>query len=217
MTLLAYRPELATALADDSGPSGVSQAVRDELRRIEQEMRTLVAPLTQVHSLSAAEVQAASIAPGYVDLVMRWGQTWLLDHESVPVVNSRSPLFDDIHRSDMIPEDIKETLYGVLESSMAYFEWIGRSYTNLLVEEKQRATEVLEAVGYDIAGAEAALLAIGLTIKGMPGSDSQAIEVLAELVDRCWTEVEDALMSLAEYDDAGETIPLSEVKAELGL
>ena len=100
---------------------------------------------------------------------------------------------------------------------MAYFEWIGRNYMNLLVEEKQRATEVLEQVGHDIAGAEAARLAIGLTIKGMPGSNRQAIPVLAELVDRCWTEVEDALMSLAEYGDEGSTVPLGEVKADLGL
>ena len=217
MTLLAYRPVLTTSLVEDSDSSDPSQGPPDELSRIEQEMRALVLPLTQVQSLSAVEVQAASLAPAYVDLAMQWVQTWLQDHPSVPDVNTRSPIFDDIRRSDMIPEDTKETLYGALESSMAYFGWIGQNYTTLVIEERQHATEVLEQVGYDIACAEAALLAIGLTIKRMPGSDPQAIPALAELVDRCWTEVEDALMSLAEYGDDDETVPLSEVKAELGL
>ena len=218
MTLLAYRPELAIALADDSGPSGVSQAVRDELRRIENAMRNLVALLTQVQSLSAAEVLAASIAPAYIELATQWGRTRLQDRESVPEANTRNPLFEDIHRSDMIPEDTKETLYGALESSVAYFAWIHRNYATLMVEERQHVTEVLEQVGYDIAGVEATLVAVGLTIKGVPGSDPQAIPPLAELVDRCWTEVEDVFLSLAKHeDDDGGTVPLSEVKAELGL
>ena len=218
MTLLAYRPELAIALADDSHPSDLAQDVRVELKRIEEEMRALVAPLAQVRPLPATEIMAASVAPAYIELAMQWGRTRLQDHESAPEENTRSPLFEDIRRSDMIPEDTKATLYGALESSMAYFAWIGRNYTTLMVEERQYATEALEQVGYDIAAAEAALLAIGLTIKGMPGADSQAIPALAELVDRCWTEVEDVFLSLAEDDeDDGETVPLSEVKAQLGL
>ena len=110
MTLLAYRPELAIALEDDSDQSGLSQDVRAELKRIEEEMRTLVAPLTQVRSLSATEVLTASIAPAYIELAMQWGRTRLQDREFVPGANTRSPLFEDIHRSDMIPEDIKENL-----------------------------------------------------------------------------------------------------------
>lgn len=217
MATLTYRPELAIGPVGDSSLTGSPENTRIELNEIEQQMHALVAPLTQVYSLPAAEEQAVLVAPGYIYLVMQWGQTWLRSHGSLPEADNRSPLFDDIGRSDMVSEDIKEKLYGALESSMGYFGWIRQSYENLAPDEKRRVTEVLEQVGLDVAAAEAALLAIGMTIKRMPGSTLQAIPVLAEFVDRCWTEVEDALMSLAEYGDEGGTIPLSEVKAELGL
>ena len=218
MTTLTLRPELAAELTDYSSPSGSAEDTRAELNQIEQQMHTLVAPLTRVRALPVAEEEAVLVAPGYIYLVMQWGQTWLRTHDSLPEVNTRSPIFADIQRSDMISEDVRHKLFGALESSMGYFDWIRRSYKSLAAEEHQRVTEVLEQVGLDVAVAEAALLAIGMVIKGMPGSTAMAIPVLAELVDRCWTEVEDALMSLTEYgDDNGDTVPLSEVKAQLGL
>ena len=217
MTMLGYRPELAIALADESPSADLADNTRDELSRIAQQMRALVTPLTRVRSLTAATEQAASIAPEYINLAMQWGQARLQDHGSAPEVATRSPMFDDIHRSEMIPEDIKENLYGALESSMAYFSWLTQNYKNLVGGEMPHAAAAIEKVGYVTAGAEAALLAIGLTLRGTPESAPQAIPVLAELADRCWTEVEDVFLSLAEYDDDGETVPLSEVKAELGL
>ena len=217
MATLTHRPELATEPVGDLSPTGLPGDTRAELNKIEQQMHAIVAPLTQIHSLPMAEEQAVLVAPGYAYLVMQWGQTWLRKFSSLPEVTARSPLFDDIGRSDMVSEDIKEKLYGALESSMGYFGWIHRSYENLDTDEKRRVTEVLEQVGLDVAAAEAALLAVGMVIKGMPGSTPMAIPALAEFVDRCWTEVEDALMSLARYDDESGAVSLGEVRAELGL
>ena len=217
MATLTYRPDPAAEFTNESLPAGSTENMQAELSQIEQQMHALVAPLTQVHTLPMAEEQAVLVAPGYMYLVMQWGQTWLRGHGSLPEVSSRSPLFDDIQDSDMVAEDVRQKLFGALESSMGYFNWIHRSYEDLAAEEKRRVTEVLEQIGLDVAAAEAALLAVGMVIKGMPGSTPMAIPALAEFVDRCWTEVEDALMSLAEYDDDGDTVPLSEVRADLGL
>lgn len=218
MATLTYRPELATDLVSDSSPAGLAESKRTELSQIEQQMHALVAPLTKVHSMPMAEEQALLVAPGYLYLVMEWGRTWLRSHGSLPEADNRSPLLEDLRSSDMVSEDVRQKLFGALESSMGYFGWIHRRYENLTADEKRRVNEVLEQVGLNVAAAEAALLAIGMTIKKMPGSTPQAIPVLAEFVDRCWTEVEDAFMSLAGYgDDEGGTVPLSEVRAELGL
>jgi len=221
VTTLTHRPEPSTALAEDPHPSGLSQG-SDELTHLKQEMRALVFPLAQVRSKAAAVEQAATIAPGYIGLAMQWEQarlqdSWPQGYESEADTNARSPLFDDILGSDMVSEDTKEKLCAALESSMAYFNWIRRGYENLAREEAQRVAVDLERVGPAIAGAEAAFLAIGLTLKGTPGSAPAAVPVLAELVDRIWTEVEDVFLSHVQYDEEGETIPLSQVKAELGL
>ena len=218
MTTLTLRPELATEPADYSSPSGLAEDTRAELNQIEQQMHTLVAPLTRVHALPVAEEEAVLVASGYIYLAMQWGQTWLRSHDSLPEVSNRGPMFADIQSSGMVSEDVRQKLFGALESSVGYFSWIRHGYESLAAEEQQRVTDVLEQVGLDVAAAEAALLAIGMVIKGMPGSTPMAIPVLAELIDRCWTEVEDALMSLATYDDdEGGTVPLSEVRANLGL
>ena len=217
MTLLAYRPELGVTLAEGSRSGRLPRGPGDELLRLEQELRTLVIPLTQVRSLPAAAEQAGTIAPAYIDLAIQWGKTQWQVHGSASSTHTRSPLFDDIRRSGMVSEEAMEQLHGALESSVAYFDWITKSYETLSGEEKQRATAALEGVGDVVAGAEAALLALGLAVRGFPGSAPQAVPVLAELVDQCWTAVEDTLMSLTEYGDEGGTIPLSEVKAELGL
>ena len=215
MTLLTCRPELALALSDEPPMNGSADEGRDEFSRIAQRMRALVASLSRVHSLSAA--QAARVAPEYVGLAMQWAEARRQHPELAPETDAGSPLFDLFDQSDMIPGATRERLYGALKSSTAYFDWLTRNYDSIAGGEMPHTADVVDRAGYAIAGAEAAFLAIGLILKGVSGSAFDALPILAELVDRIWTEVEDAFMSLAEYDNESGAVPLSEVKAELGL
>ena len=218
MTLLAYRPDLAIALADESPSSGLADDTRDELSRIAQQIVTLVAPLKGVRSLSTAERLVSLAVPDYALLAKQVMQ--VLSRSDAFESARRMPrsLNDSIRESTLVSEDVKEQLQGVLESMGAYMDWFRRDYAWETNEGRQRAlSPLVNEVNDHLTRVEVAFTAISLVLHEPPDSTADAIPILAELVDRCWTEVEDALMSLAEYDDTGETIPLSEVKAELGL
>lgn len=219
MTLLAYRPELAIALADESAPSGLSQSVRDELKHIRQQIVALVVPLGGVRSLSTAERLVSLATPAYAKLSKQVTEVLSRSGGAKPATQALRPLNDSIGESILVPEDVKEQLQGVLESVGAYMDWFRRNFAEATDESKQRALmPLVEQVHDHLTRTEVAFIAISLVLDETPGSAPEAIPILAEFVDRCWTEVEDAFMSLAEYgDDEGGATPLSEVKAELGL
>ncbi len=175
-------------------------------------------PLTQVRSLAAAERLILNAGPDYRALATQCADLQSNIDAPGPAARFVDPFANIIRESTLISEDAKEQLYGVLESSAAYMDWFHRSITNGTGEDEQRAfTAIIQQVADHVERAGMALTAIGVVLAGHAGSTPEAIPTLAELADRCWTEVEDVFLGLAEYDDDGETVPLAEVKAELGL
>ena len=218
MTLLTYRPDLAITLADESSPTGISRNARDELKRIGQRITALVLPLTHVRSLSTAEELISPAVPEYVTLAKQANQLLSQSNVSESARHAFRPLTDSIRESTLVSEDIKEQLQGVLESLEEYMDWFRRNYAEETNEGKQVAlTPLVQQVNDRLPRVEMAISAISLVLDENPDSTPSAIPILSELADRCWTEVEDVFLSHAQYEDDGETVPLSEVKAELGL
>ena len=217
MTLLDYRPELAIARVDDSSSKALPPSTRDTLRDLHEQITALVVPLTRVQLLSEAERLASLAAPDYIALATQRAQLLSADAPRLGT-DAVSPLTDSIRESALMSNDIKEQLYGALESFAAYVDWFHRNNANTASEDKQRTvTAIVQHVQDYVAQAGMALSALKLVLSENSRSTSESIPVLAELVDRCWTEVEDVFLSLAKHDDEGGTVPLSEVKAELGL
>ena len=115
-------------------------------------------------------------------------------------------LADDSHP---LSDAVREQLRGVLESADAYFAWLARTgQTPLDEDEECSVAAVIEKVQGHVARGELALNAIESIFAETPGAVPQAVPILAELADNCWTEVEDVFLSLAEDDeDDGETVP----------
>ena len=218
MTMLAYTPKLAAALADGSLSAGLSDAKLDTLKRIHEQITVLTVPLTNVQSLPVAEELAASLAPEYARLVILWSQV-LPPADALELnTDEESPLIDRVRESGLLSNATKEQLYGALESSRAFFDWFSRVSGHSVAKEQEDAVAaIVEEVRGRVAQAEMAFIAVGLILERIPDSTPEAIPILSELADRCWTEVEDVFLGLAEYDYDGETVPLAEVKAELGL
>ena len=218
MTMLAYTPKLAAALADGSLSAGLSDAKLGTLKRIHEQITVLIAPLTSVQSLPVAMELAASLAPEYARLVVHWSQTLPVADALKVNTDGESPLIGRVRESGLLSNATKEQLHGAFESSRAFFDWFSRVSGHSVAKEQEDAiAAIVEEVRDHVAQAEMAFIAIGLILEGNPDSTPEAIPTLAELADRCWTEVEDVFLGLAEYDDDGETVPLAEVKAELGL
>ena len=218
MTTLTYRPELTIALADDSSLGGLSADARDELKRISQQIVTLIVPLTRVSSSTEAENLVTRAVPSYTGLARQLQQ--LLSRPDAAALKRRPfrPLADSIRESTMVPVQVKEDLQGVLESVDAYMNWFRRRYGGETDEAKQDDfTPLVQQVVGPLTRVEVALMAICLALDEDTDSTADAIPTLAEFADRCWTEVEDLFLSLATYDDEGGTVPLSEVRANLGL
>ncbi len=218
MTILAYPPELVIAFGD-SLPSNLSEDARDERKRIVEQIATLLRPLIQVRSVAAAERLILDAAPDYRALATQCADLRPNIDAPEPAASFVDPFANIIRESTLVSEDAKQQLYGALQSTAAYIDWFYRSITKGTGEGEQRAfTATIQQVTNHVQRAGIALTAIGLVLAGDSGSTPEAIPTLAELADRCWTEVEDVFLGLGEYgDDGGETIPLSEVRAELGL
>lgn len=217
MTLLAYRPDLGAALADDPSSTGLAEGTRDAVRMLQAQLVELTRPLTSVHSMPAAEKLVASILPDYVKLAIRWAEILsdVAPHETSE--NLGSAFAESIRESSLISGAVRGQLEGVLESSDAYFAWFARIRQTSLDPEGS-VTSVVEGVRDSVARGELALNAIESVLVGTVDAAPEAIPILTELADRCWTEVEDYFLSLTEYgDDKGDTVPLSEVRADLGL
>lgn len=123
-----------------------------------------------------------------------------------------------IGESELVPDAVKEQLQGVLDSSDAYFEWLANVRQSPHDEDRERSiAKAIEAVRDHVLQGEIALNAVESIFAGTAEATADALPILAELADRCWAEVEDYFLSQAEYDDEGDTVPLSEVKANLGL
>ena len=218
MTTLAYTPKLAAALADGSLSAGLSDAKLDTLKRIHEQITALIVPLTSVQSLPVAEELAASLAPEYAKLVVHWSQTLPVADALKLNTDEESPLIGRVGESGLLSNAAKEQLHGALESSKAYFDWFSRVSLHSVAKEQEDAIAAIVVEVRDrVAQAEMAFIAVGLILEGTPGSTPQAIPILAELADRCWTEVEDVFLGLTEYDNGGEIVSLDDVKAELGL
>lgn len=204
MTTLIYRPEPALSLAE-TPTDGPTLEASSELDSLKQEMRDLVMPLTRVYSLDNATRVAASVTPGYIDLASRWARSRMNNPlpQDYEAQKSASPLVDSIRMSALLSNRTKETLCGALESSRAYFDWIGQRHADIQQNAPPRLLQVLEHVGPVIAGAEATFLAIGLTLAGTPNTNPKSLMFLARFVDRCWTEVEDYFLGLALSDTEG--------------
>ena len=217
MATLAYPPELVIAFGD-SLPSDLSEDVRDKRKRIVEQIEMVLRPLTQVRSLAAAERLILNAGPDYRALATQCADLQSNIDAPGPAARFVDPFANIIRESTLISEDAKEQLYGALESSAAYIDWFHRSVANAIGEDEQRAfAAIIQQVVDHLERAGMALTAIGLILKEPPDSTPKAIPILAELADRCWTEVEEVFLGLAAYDDDGETVPLAEVKAELGL
>ena len=218
MTLLAYRPDLAIALADELLARGLSEDARQKLTRIHEQTIALVTPLAQVRSLTEADNLTSLATSDYIALAAsRVGLRSDVDvlREGTNVV---SPLIESVRESSLMSEEIKEQWYGALESFAAYVDWFWTNYADAADEDRQSAvTAMVQHTQRHMARAGMAFDALVLILNSTLGSTPDALPILAELADRCWTEVEDYFLSLAEYDDKGGTVPLSEVKTELGL
>ena len=218
MTLLAYRPDLAIALADELLARGLSEDARQKLTRIHEQTIALVTPLAQVRSLTEADNLTSLATSDYIALAAsRVGLRSDVDvlREGTNVV---SPLIESVRESSLMSEEIKEQWYGALESFAAYVDWFWTNYADAADEERQSAvTAMVQHTQRHMARAGMAFDALVLVLNRKLGYTPDALPILAELADRCWTEVEDYFLSLAEYDDDGGTVPLSEVKTELGL
>lgn len=218
MTLLAYRPELVTALPDESAPSGLSQDVREEFIRIHEQAVALVLPLTNVRSLSEAERLAELAASDYIALATESARV-TSETDTLRVGSSViRPLVDSIRESTLVPEEAKEQLQGALQSFAAFVDWYWRNQTRAGGEdERHRIDSLVLNVQDQTAMAGIALSTVAAILNGHADATPEAISILAELADHCWSTVEDVFLSLGEYDDEDETVPLSEVRAKLGL
>ena len=217
MATLTYRPELATALADDSHSSGLPQSARDEYKRIHEQTIDLVTPLAQVQSFAEALRLASLATPDYIALATR--RVGLLSDDEALRGGTEvvGPLIDSVRESSLMPDAVKEQWYGALESFAAYINWFWRNYPAVNGDREHAVTAMVQHTQDDVARAGMTFDALVLILNSKLGSTPEAIPILAELADRCWAEIEDAFLRLAEHDDEGGTVPLSEVKEQLGL
>lgn len=218
MTLLAYRPELVTVPPDEADPSGLPQDMREEFIRIHEQAVALVLPLTNVRSLSEAERLAELAASDYIALATESARV-TSETDALRVGSSViRPLVNSIQESPLMSEEAKEQLQGALQSFAAYVNWYWRSHTRAVGEdERHRIDSLVLHVQDQTAMAGIAFSTVAAILNGHASATPEAISILAELADHYWTEVEDVFLSLAEYNDEGGTVPLSEAKAELGL
>ena len=222
MTLLAYRPELATALEEESIGRDLSKDARQELMRIHKQITALTIPLTRAQSLPDAEKVVTRIESDYLHLGERWTELLLasgLAYEKLGGINEQLP--DKLSKAEFVDPEVKQQWSSVLDSAHASAAWLNQRGDDALRTDNQEdialVANVTEQARSPVVRFEAVKNAIDLILSEAPGATPKAIPMLVELADRCWTEVEDVFLSLAEYDDDGGTVPLSEVKTELGL
>lgn len=217
MTTLTYRPELAVALADAPGQSGLTEDARRELGRISEQINALIMPLTRVRSLPEAERLAASAVSDHIELATQGTQILSDAGELRTGSGVVTSLFDSTHESPWLGEEVKEQLHGTLESLAAYVDWFWSNNATADKNRQRTAAGIVKQVQYPIAQAVMALSALALLLTGKADALPEVIPVLADLADHCMTEVEDAFLGLVEHGDSEDAVPLSEVKAKLGL
>ncbi len=120
LAFLAYRPEPAIALMEESLASGLLQDAGVERQPIHEQFAALIIPLTKVQSLRSAEEYIASIAPAYLRLVTFGGQTSLDADASDIRKDAKGFWIDRAHDSGWVPDEVIEQLSGVIESSSAF-------------------------------------------------------------------------------------------------
>ena len=219
-TIFDHRPEIATAVVDGSLGLGLPDAALDSLRRINDEIEALIAPLTQVTSLA----EAAKLSEASEDAYRRLGEEWVTTLQKLDVAPADYAVAEKKHgpvvQRFALPDDGEnEKWQGVLDSEEGYVSWVERQLIEGLSDAtRQKDEKMAKETRGPFLRYLLAKRALVATLAADPGSFPQTISALAEYADMCMTEVEDVFLAHADYgDDDGETVSYEEVRARLGL
>ena len=219
-TIVDYRPEVAAAVADGSLDIGLPDAALASLRRINDEIEALAAPLSRVSSLSEAEALATSGETEYRRLGEQWVATLHdLDVSPTEYAEAEKGKVPSVQRVVLPDDRDDEHWQGVLDSEEGYVAWIERQLIEEQTDDERQKNDVLAK---ETRGPFLRYLlvkrALVSALASVPGPSPQTISVLTALADKCMTEVEDVFLAQADYgEDDGQRVSLEEFRANLAL
>lgn len=219
-TILDHRPETATAVVDGSLGLGLPESALASLRRINDEVEALNAPLVQVTSSSEAEALATASEAAY----RRLGEEWVATLQEMGISpadyavaeKENGPL---VQRVALPNESENEEWQSVLDSEEGYVAWVERQLIEAQSDdERQRNEKLAEETKGPFLRYLLVKRALVSALASASGTSPQTVSALAGYADKCMTEVEDIFLAHADGDgEDGEVVPLAEVRADLGL